>query len=679
MKTEIALPAVLCVLAGSAVPACAAPRASARDLLAVKWVGKFALSPDGRNAAVAVKTANREANRQDTNLYLVALGEGSTPRPLTRGAGNRGAPAFSPDGKRLAFEGASSGEESQIFVMPAEGGEATRLTSLSTGASDPVWSPDGTWIAFTSSVYPDCADEACNAARLKARKESKVKARIYDALLMRHWKEWRGARRSHIFVVGSSGGAPRDLTPGPADAPPVALGGTPDYAFSPDAKTLAFVKNTDAVVATSTNNDVFEVGVEGGEARRVSSGPGNDHTPRYSPDGRYLAYFSMPRAGYESDRQRIVVRDRTSGAEVEWAKSFAGQPKRMAWGADSRSIYFTAPHRGHYEIFVARGDEVREVSHGLYAQKLAVSADGRRLFFTHESVTSPPELYRLDVDGKAPVPVTRFNEDLVRRLGWRPAEHHTFAGANGEPVHALLVKPPDFREGERYAAMVILHGGPQGMLGDDFHPRWNLGMFAASGFVVFGINFHGSTGFGQPFTDSIRDDWGGKPFEDALKGAEYLASLPFVRPKPMCAAGASYGGYLVNWIATHSDRFACLISHAGLFNLESKYGSTEELWFPEWEFKGTPWTNREGYRKWSPHSYAEKLKTPTLVVHGQNDMRVPVEQGLQMFTALQRQGIPSRFLYFPDEYHFVVKPQNVELWWKTVRDWLSRYLGETSH
>jgi dipeptidyl aminopeptidase/acylaminoacyl peptidase len=668
------------LLLGAAGVAHAAPAMSVKDLLAVKWVSQVDLSPDGKLAAFVVSRADHARNRKHSNIYLVSTGARPSMRQLTNHRGTNSSPAFSPDGKRIAFV-SNRGEDkrAQIWLIDLHGGEARRLTRLGTGASGPlVWSPDGRWIAFASAVYPDCKDDACNKRKLAARKKRKVKAGVFDALPIRHWNHWRDERRSHLFVADTTSGQARDLTPGPHDAPSFALGGDPDYAFSPDGKTLAFAMNTDRALATSTNNDVFEVPVSGrGRPRRISTGKGNDSTPRYSPDGRYLAWLSMRRPGYESDRPRILVRERRGGRVSEWTRGYPGHPIDMVWTPDSRRIYFNAPSRGYLELYAARaGGKVRKISNKVYAKSLDISADGKRLVFTHEAADRAPEVNLMSVrDGKRR-PLTRLNAWLRQKRGLLPAEHHWFAGAAGDRVHAVLIKPPGFRRGRRYPALVMIHGGPQGMTGDSFHPRWNLQMFAAKGYVIFGINFHGSVGFGQRFTDAIRGDWGGKPYEDVLKGTEYLAKLPFVRSDRICAAGASYGGYMVNWIATHTRRFSCLISHAGVYNIESKYGSTEELWFPEWDMVGTPWSNRAGYRKWSPHSYAERIRTPTLVIHGQQDYRVPVEQGLQLFTALQRQGVPSRLLYFPDEDHFVKKPQNIGLWWRTMRGWLGRYLRQ---
>jgi dipeptidyl aminopeptidase/acylaminoacyl peptidase len=658
-------------LAVLAVPAAAAP-ASPRDLLQVQWIRELALSPDGKLLAFAVRRADIEKNRWTSNLWLLSTAEGGSPRPLTNTPGTNAQPTFSPDGKRIAFVSDRGGDR-QIWVIPVDGGEAIQLTRIATGAARPLWSPDGKWIAFASRVFPDCPDDSCNAKRLAAKAADPVQARLYDALPIRHWNAWRDERRSHVLLVPADGGSPRDLTPGAGEVPPFALASPPGYAFSPDGKLLAYVANTDPAPATSTNNDVFEVTVAGGEARRVSTGSGNDHAPRYSPEGRHLAWLSMARAGYEADRQRILVRDRERGGEVEWTRGFAGQPAAFTWAPDGKTLYLRAPWHGHQDIHAATPDGVRPVSARLFAKELLASSDGR-LYFTHESADRPPEVHAIGADGKNLRRLTDFNGALVARLGWRAAEHHWFEGANGAKVHALLVRPPGLADGQRAPALVLIHGSPQNMLGDDFHPRWSLQMLAASGTVVFGINFHGSSGFGQEFTDAITGDLGTKPMIDILKGTDFMEAQPYIDRNRTAAAGASYGGYMMAWLNGHTDRFQAMICHAGVYNWHSMMAS-DIVRSRERPLGTLPWGDLTKIDRQTPQRYAANFKTPTLVLHGEKDYRVPVTQGFEYYNTLRIKGVPCRLVYFPDENHWVLKPQNSRLWHQEFFAWLDKYIG----
>jgi dipeptidyl aminopeptidase/acylaminoacyl peptidase len=678
---RIALTLSLFFVAVSAWAQPAAKRAiTFDDLVALHRVSDPQVSPDGRWVAYTVGTPDREANRTATNLWLVAVA-GGEPRQLTRSGRDR-RPRWSPDGRRLAFLSTRDGA-AQVYVIALDGGEAKKLTTLSTGADNVLWAPDGKWLAFTSEVHPDCRDDACNAQRDAAREKNKVKARVYDRLLYRHWNTWSEGKRSHLFVVAAEGGTPRDLVPGADyDVPPFSLGGPEPIAFSPDGAELCFTANTDKDEALSTNADLFVVPVAGGEARRLTgANRGYDGGPAYSPDGRFLAYQAQLTYGYESDRWRLMLYDRQSGKHTNLTENFDRSVDSPAWLPDGRSIYFHAEDRGHVPLYqvAASGGEPKVVLKEMYVSEFALTADGRTLLFTRASMTMPAELFAANADGSSLRQLTRHNAERLAALELNAAEHFWFAGAGGTQVHGMLLRPPRFDPAKKYPTVLICHGGPQTMFGDAWSYRWNAQLFAAPGYVVVMINRRGSTGFGQKFTDEIVGDYGGRAFEDLMKGVDHvLAKYPFVDGTRMAAAGASYGGFMINWMASQSkDRFKALVTHASIFNQVSMYGATEELWFMEWDQQGMPWTNPEGYRKWSPGSYAAdfgKYKTPTLVIHGEQDYRVPYTEGLQMFTALQRQGVPSKLVLYPDEGHWILKPQNSEFWYKTVLGWLATYL-----
>ncbi|HEV3410331.1 MAG TPA: S9 family peptidase, partial [Chthoniobacterales bacterium] len=522
---------------------------------------------------------------------------------------------------------------------------------------------------------------ACNRQRDERIKESKVKAKIFTRLLYRHWSSFTEFKRSHLFVQNADGATPaRDLTPGDHDVPPFNLGGQDMYAISPDGQEVAYTSNIDEVEATSTNNEIFIIPISGGKPTKISTSPGNDNTPLYSPDGRHIAWRSMARAGFEADKQSLILYQRelkqSRNAMPTWDRSVGS----FTWSADSKSIYLSAEDFGDQPIFMLplEAKEPRRIAQ-MHADDLIYGA-GNQLYFTRMSIAAPNEIWRLDVSAETrgtATAVTHMNDALLGQIEMMPLENFTFKGAKNENVQGFLVKPPDFDAKKKYPVKFLIHGGPQGAWGNSWSYRWNPQLFAAAGnYVVVMINFHGSTGYGQAFTDSISGDWGGKPYEDLMKGLDFVEkTYPFVDKNRVAALGASYGGYMANWILGHTNRFKCIVSHDGVFNTESTYGTTEELWFPEWEFKGTPWTNRALYLKWSPHLYATKFKTPTLVIHGQLDYRLDVAEGFQLFTTLQRLKVPSKFLYFPDEGHWVLKPQNSGLWYQTVNEWVDQWCG----
>jgi dipeptidyl aminopeptidase/acylaminoacyl peptidase len=560
-------------------------------------------------------------------------------------------------------------------------GELKKVTKTPTGADNPVWSPSGNWIAYTSEVYPDCADEECNSARDAEADASKVKAKIADHLLYRHWTAWEDGKRSHVFIVPSAGGDERDMTPGDFDSPPFSLGGPTEYAFSPDSKELAFSRNTDKDAALSTNGDIFLVPVAGGEVRRITgNNKANDLTPRYSPDGKSIYYRAMERPGFEADRWQLMVYDRESGRTRSITSSMDLSIESFIFSPDGKMIYFGAGERSRHPIYVmpANGGSVKKIIADGANDDAQLTPDGKTIIFTRNSITSPIEIFRANSDGSNVTAITTTNNAALAKFKLKAPEDIEWKGAGGDKIHGLIVKPANFTPSKKWPLLVLIHGGPQGAWNDAWSYRWNPAVFASAGYVVFMPNPRGSTGYGQKFTDDISGDWGGKVFTDLMNGVGEVAGMPFIDKERIGAAGASYGGYMINWILGHNDdsraRFKVLVSHAGLFNLMSMYGATEELWFTEWEFKGTPWSNPEQYTKWSPHMFVKNFKTPTLVIHGELDYRVPYTEGLQLFTALQRQGVDSRLLVYPDEGHWILKPQNSELWYDTVLAWLDKYL-----
>jgi len=650
-----------------------------KDLAAMHRLSGPQISPDGKWIAYEMATPNLEADRISRDIWIVPVAGGAS-RQLTRG-GSDVRPRWSPDGRKLAFLSSRDGT-AQIYWIGLEGGEASRVTSLSAGADNELWSPDGKSIAFISRVYPDCVDEACNAERDAAREKSKVKARIYERLLIRHWNAWSDGKRSHLFVVPAAGGTPRDLTPGADyDVPPFNLDEPEAIAFSPDSKEICFTANTDKDEALSTNGDLFTVAVTGaGEPIRITKNPANDWGPAYSPDGKWIAYRAQSQPGYESDRWRLMVYERKNGKLKNLTETFDRSVDSFAWSADGKTIYFQAEDKAElpiYSVGASEGNTPKVVLGASYIPEFDVSKDGRMLVFTRMSMTMPAEVFVSNSDGSDIRQVTHENGALLAQLELTVAEPFWFGGAEDTQVEGLLLRPPHFDESKKYPMLLLIHGGPQQMWADSWSYRWNPEVLASPGYVTVMINARGSGGYGQKFEEEVSRDWGGKVYEDLMKGVDAaIAKYPFIDGSRMAAAGGSFGGDMVDWIATHSDRFKCLISHAGSYDQVSMY-ATEELWFEEWEFGGSPWSNPELYQKWSANEYAGELgkfKTPTLVVAGELDFRVPYTQSLEFFNALQSQGVPSKLVIFPDEGHWILKPQNSELWHKTFLDWLAKYL-----
>lgn len=669
------------------------------DMMSLKRIGGPAVSPDGKWVLFSAVDVNLAENTRTPHLWVIPVA-GGNPQKLPSTASGESDGRWAPDGKSYLYISSVEGG-SQVWISgfePATGsasGTPRKVTNISTEADGAIWSPDGKNIVFASEVYPGCSDDACNKFSDEARAKSKVKAMVFEHLLFRHWNHFNSDKRSHLFVVPVDGGVAKDLTPGDHDVPPFSLGGQDPYTISPDGKEVAFTSNWDKVGATSTNNDIFVVPITGGEQKKLSNSPGGDSTPLYSPDGKWLAWRMQKRAGYESDRFRLVVYDRSTGTIRNLTENFDQWVETIAWTPDSSAIYFSSENKGEAPIYrigiypavqlevKGKGQghvpstvqyPVQEITRGVN-DELSFTPDGQTLIFTRLSVQAPSEVYKMNVASKKVEQLSHLNEAALAEIAMPPVESFWFAGAGGTKVQGFLLKPPRFNQGAKYPVKFLIHGGPQGQWGDEWSYRWNAELLAADGYVVIMVNPRGSTGYGQAFVDGVNADWGGKPYIDLMNGLDYAEkTYPFIDKDRECALGASYGGYMIDWILGHTNRFKCLVSHDGMFNTESAYGSTEELWFPEWEFKGTPWTNREGYRKWSPHLFASQFKTPTLVVHSQLDYRLDVSEGFQLFTTLQRLGVPSKMLYFPDEGHWVLKPQNSQLWYSTVNQWVSTYL-----
>lgn len=668
------------------------------DMMALKRVGEPEVSPDGKWVIFSVVDVNLEADTKTPHVWIVPLAGGEEREIISDQDADR--PRWAPDGKRLAFISTKEGG-SQVWIADFDDAAGTvtgvhKLTSIASEASGELWSPDGKNILFVSNVYPECdgqpaEEEACNAKKLEEAKNSKVKAQIFTHLLYRHWNAYKDGKRSHILIVSVDGGARRDLTPGDYDAPVFSLGGQDDYAFSPDGQEVCYTSNHDKNPAASTNNDLWIVPVLGPDATSAGvlaetknitkDNPASDSTPLYSPDGKYIAYRAQKRPGYESDRFRLMLYDRKTGEKKNFTETFDNWVGTFVWAPNSRRIYFNSEIEGVAPIFkldltapvpkpvLPKGDETG------YSDDMAVTSDGKILVFTRMSLQFPNEIAKLDLSSQGGVQfLTHVNEAIFSQVSMAAIEPFWFTGARDQKVEGFLVKPPNFDPGKKYPLKFIVHGGPEVPVGDEWSYRWNSELFAANGYVVIEINFHGSPGYGQKFTDSINGDWGGAPYEDLMKGLDYAEEhYPFIDKDRECALGASYGGYMMNWIPGHTYRFKCIVTHDGMFNAESAWGTTEELWFNDWEFKGTPYDNRAMYQKWSPHQYAKNFKTPTLVVHGQLDYRLDVSEGFQLFTTLQMLGVPSKMLYFPDEGHWVLKPQNSRLWYKTVNGWVDQW------
>lgn len=651
------------------------------DLINVKRVGDPQVSPDGKWVAYSIGVVDKAANKTVTQIYMMAI-DGSKQKPITNSTSSSSSPRWSPDGKWLAFTTGG-----QVWTMKPDGSDRKQVTKLSSGAGQPVWSHDGKWIAFSSDVYPECKDDACNEAEDDKADKSKVKAHVTDRLLFKHWVEWRDRKRTHVFVVSSSGGTARDVTPGDFDSPPYGAATGIDYAFSPDGSSIVYLRNPDKVEATSTNSDIYIQSLSGGGVKNITANmKGYDAGPVYTPDGKYLLFRSQERATFEADRWRIMRFNPQSGEIVELTRGFDQQVDEMTVSPDSKTIYFTAGERGKAPIFsvpvepdfrLKIATHVKKIVEGVFASNLNVTSDGK-LIFAANSMSTPAEIMSANTTGGGVIALTTVNNASLASFGLQKPEEMDWKGGLGANVHGFLLKPAKFDAAKKYPLIVLIHGGPQGAWSDNWGYRWNPQIFANQGYVVFMPNPRGSTGYGQKFVDEISGDWGGKAYVDIMNGVAEVTKKPFIDKARIGAAGASYGGYMVDWLLGHNNdprfKFKAFVSHAGVYNLESMATATEELWFVNWEFKGFPWQNRAQYERWSPNRFAANFSTPTLVTAGELDYRVPYDQSLQLYTTLQLKGVDSKLIMFPDEGHWILKPQNSEFWYNNVNDWFKKYL-----
>jgi dipeptidyl aminopeptidase/acylaminoacyl peptidase len=650
---------------------------SVHDMIAMDRIGDPQVSPGGRTVLFSMSSLDLEHNRRQSSLWSVGM-DGTGLRRLTA-AGSAGNARWSPDGASIWFLSSRSGS-SQVWRLPVAGGEAEQVTRLPLDVNALVVSPDGKRLAIAMSVFPGTtpAETRQRLDATEAKEKEGPSGRLYDSLFVRHWDEWADGTRSHLFVLTLGGGEPVDVMKDMvADAPSKPFGGPEEATFSPDGATLVFAaRDVGRAEPWSTDFDLFAVPVDGSAPPRdlTRDNPAWDTAPAFSPDGKTLAYLAMKEPGYEADRFRIVLRAWPDGPTRVLTEGWDRSVGSLAWTGSGKDLVVTAEDHGQNALWAVdmRGGVRRLVGTGTVE---GVAVGGGRLVYGLNTLSGPTELHLVDLEGTESRALTHVNDERMASTRIGAYEQFHFIGAGGDTVFGYVVKPIDFDPARTYPVAFLIHGGPQGSFGNQFHYRWNPQAYAARGYAAVMVDFHGSTGYGQRFCDAIQGDWGGKPLVDLQKGlAAALARNPWMDGTRVAAVGASYGAYMVNWIAGNwPDRFRCLVSHDGNLDERMAYFDTEELWFPERDHKGTPWTNPRAYEDQNPVNFVKRWKTPMLVVHGGRDFRIPYQQGIATFTALQRLGVRSRFLYFPDENHWVLKPRNSVLWHDTVFDWLDRW------
>ena len=646
------------------------------DLYSYPMVSTPRFSPDGKQIAFTVETYDLDSNSSEKHVWKMNS-DGSEQARITNGTSSEWNPIWSPNGRQIIYE-SDKDTSDQIYFWDFEKNNSKKLTSLTMEAWDAIISPSGEKILFISESYPGCITDNCNKIKKVEEDANPIKARLYEKLMFRHYKYWDDDCVSQLFIFDIRGDSLYQLTEEIHDVPTSTLGGYIDYTFSNDGSEICFVMNRDSILALSTNNDLFTVPVSGGEPVKITQNKGQDHTPRYSPDGKYISYRSQARAGYESDQYELILYKRKPGEITDLTTDFDYSVGNYIWGPKSEYIYFLSIKHGFnmlYRINIKNQKVENLLSDGVYGD-FDLSPDGKQIVLLRSLSDEPDEIYLYTIKSKKLKRLTYFTEEMTNRLNMYRADQFRFKGFNGDSVHGFFTLPPDFDSTKKYPLTYLIHGGPQWCWLSNFnYYGWNTQLLAAQGYVVAQVNPHGSVGYGLKFKEYVSGNWGKGDYEDLMLGVDYLLeTYPFIDWTRMAALGRSYGGFMINWINGHTDRFKCMICIDGTFNQISEYGTTDELWFSEWEAKGTPWTNYKEYVRSSPSTYAADFKTPTMFIHGQLDYRVDVSEAFQAFTTLQRMGIPSQLLYFPDEGHSLKKVGNIRYVYEKQLEWLARWL-----
>lgn len=687
MRRQAHALAVAALLAAVAAPALAQDgRAfTPEDLARLDRVSGPQVSPDGRSVVYQVRATDWDNNRGVTSLWRVPT-DGGAPARLAVSDGGAHSPRWAADGK-LYFLSARSGS-TQLWVSADGGATAVQATDLPLDVGGYALSPDGRRLVVSLSVYPACGDDlACTTGEVEGRANRAETGQIFDRVFVRHWDSWKDGRRNHLYALDLNA---RGVATGPArglmrdfdgDTPSVPFGDDSEFTVTPDGEAVIFAaREAGTGEPWSTDFDLYRAPMDGSSRLEnlTEDNPAWDTGPVFSPDGRTLAYRAMSRPGFEADRWRILLRDVGTGETREVAADWDRSADALQWSADGRTLFASAGDTGQARIFaidVASGAVTPMTGDG-HVGGFDLAPAG--VVYAHDSLAGPADLYLQPfAAGEAPARLTDQNAERMAGVTLGEYEQFSFRGWNDETVYGYVLRPHGFREGERYPVAFIVHGGPQGSFGDAWSYRWNPQTYAGAGYAVVFIDFHGSTGYGQAFTDSITGHWGDRPLEDLQKGwAHALEAYPFLDGERACALGASYGGFMMNWMAGNWNApWRCLVNHDGIFDTHAMGYATEELWFTEWEHGGTPYDNPEAYERFNPRNHVSEWRVPMLVVQGGRDYRVPETQSLMTFNALQRRGIPSRLLYFPEENHWVLRPKNSVQWHATVQDWLDRWTG----